>query len=145
MSHLKDCQPQYFGHTSNKEMLLMIHPALALMIAWTNVWCLQRGITPVWTSIIRNHEQNLAVGAVSKTHLQGRAADLDFADVYGWNDSLRDQFEFEFFTEFEHLGALKNNDGELISRPIVGPSIDPVNHDDHFHVQCRPNIERIYK
>ena len=114
--------------------LLYIHPSLAMMIVWTNAWCINHGVTPVWTSWIRTEAQNDAAGAVSKTHVEGRAADLSFKEEHGWDRKLKAKYKREFALEFRDVGAqVVDDDGDLISRPIVG---EEEGH-DHFHIQCR--------
>ena len=114
-------------------MLQYMHPSIVLMIAWTNLWCVENGITPVWTSWMRTPEQNRALGATN-VH-EYRAADLSIRPETGWTEELLDTFEAEFYDEFKALGALVNIDGELYSRPVVRHDIG---HGDHLHLQCRP-------
>lgn len=135
MNNLK----QYFridkaSQSANLNHILYLHPTVLLMMAWANVWCDRQGITPYYTSMIRTEEQNEAVGAKSKTHLDGRAIDMSFRSLHGWTPSLRAEFEREFEYEFEDVGALVWEAGKLISRPIVGPN----EGHDHFHFQARP-------
>lgn len=107
-----------------------MHPALVMMIAWTNMWCFQEGIRAEWTSWIRTEQQNIDVGARSDTHVQGRAADLSFKNFTA--DQMK-RFEKEFYQEFKSVGALVEIDGELYSRPLVGPE----DGHDHYHMQVR--------
>lgn len=114
-------------------MLSQMHPAVVLMIAWTNLWCYNNGIKPVWTSWMRTPEQNKRLGATS-VH-EYRAADLSIRSKHGWTKELLEQFEQEFSYEFLDVGALVNIDGELYSRPIL---VHDNGNGNHAHMQCRP-------
>lgn len=115
------------------EMLPLMHPTAVLMIAWSNLWCFNHGITPEWTSWIRTKEQNEKLGG-TKVHVDGRGADLSDKEKHGWTPILREKFLKEFYEEFKDVGALVEKQGEFVSRPIVWHDSG---YGSHFHMQCR--------
>tara|TARA_Y100000296_G_C5180060_1_gene263684 strand:- start:17457 stop:17864 length:408 start_codon:yes stop_codon:yes gene_type:complete len=115
-------------------MLPFMHTGVVLMIAWTNAWCDQRGIKPVWTSWIRTEMQNARLNG-TKVHVEGRGADLSLKFQYGWNEFYVNEFEADFNAEFEEIGAFAWKDDELVSRPLV---LHDSGHGYHAHLQSRP-------
>jgi hypothetical protein len=119
------------------EMLLTMHPAITLMITWTNLWCYSHGIIPFWTSWKRTPEQNKALGAT--TVHEWRAADLSLKKEHGWTIKLRQRYAADFKERFHKLGAVvQGTDGRLYRRPIIRHDSG---HGDHFHLQCSPNAD----
>ncbi len=115
-------------------MLPFMQTGVVLMIAWSNHWCVTRGIKPVWTSWIRTNESNERLGG-TRVHPEGRGADLSVKPIWGWTEVLIDEFLVEFEEEFYDIGALVYRDDELISRPILRHDSG---HGDHLHMQVRP-------
>lgn len=118
-------------------MLTTMHPAIVVMISWTNLWCYSQGITPFWTSWQRTSAHNKKLGATD-VHLW-RAADLSLSDDWGWNQTLRTKYEKRFRKTFKQWGAITNDTGKnLVRRPIVRHDSG---HGDHFHLQCAPHVD----
>lgn len=121
------------------DMLITMHPAIVLMISWTNFWCMSHGVTPVWTSWKRTPEQNKELGATS-VH-EYRAADLSHKQKWGWTPKLRKKFFTDFRLRFTELGAFVPRKGKGIGmtrRPIIRHDSG---HGDHFHLQCAPHAD----
>jgi hypothetical protein len=114
-------------------MLSQMHPAIVLMIAWTNLWCHNHGINTVWTSWMRTPEQNRKLNATSVHEYRG--ADLSILKKHGWTKELVRKYELEFQIEFHDLGALVGEFQDFKSVPI---KIHNSGHGKHAHLQCRP-------
>lgn len=130
---------ELIGRSARAEDMNLLHPTFLIMFAWTNMWCFKHGVTPAWTSLRRTVEENKKVGAKSNTHVDGRAGDLSFRQVWGWTEELKDKFKQEFYEEFKDVGALSKDKetGEFYTSPIVG---EEEGH-NHFHLQCRPKVK----
>jgi uncharacterized protein YcbK (DUF882 family) len=80
------------------------------------------------TSGIRNEAENRGVGAKSKTHCDGRAADVR---VHGIDVFWIDDMVSHFLKKFGHYGAISSKTGK--PRLIVWKTDE--NHMDHLHIQ----------
>jgi hypothetical protein len=121
-----------------------MHPSLLLLLAHINLFCLENDLEFKITSIFRSAERDKQLGAVSKTHQEGRAIDVS---IYGWDDEVVDFLEAQIndLVEIEHLengapnpfyqiGAISSKDFK--QRAIVVHN----NHDGpggHAHIQVR--------
>lgn len=114
---------------SDIAQLNSINPFLFKMLAHIIVMCSEHGVTPVITSVIRTPEENAAVGAVSKTHIEGRAIDIS---IRGWDKDFIKQVETEINFLFSNVGAISASTGK--PRPIV---VHDVGFGAHIHVQTR--------
>lgn len=74
---------QYFKCKSPKEIeeLMYIQPILGFVFFDMVAYCDSKGLPVVVTCVNRTLEENKAVGAVSLTHVEGRAIDLS---IKGW-------------------------------------------------------------
>lgn len=119
------------------QMLMFMHPAVVMMISWTNFWCFSHGVRPTWTSWMRDAEKNKSLGATS-VH-EWRGADLSVKSSDGWTQTLRTKFFTEFRKRFIMVGAFTlAKDDRLLRTPIVRHDSG---HGDHFHLQCAPNAD----
>lgn len=115
-------------------MLQYMHPMISFIIMFTNGWCHEYNIKPVWTSWMRTAEQNEALGATD-VHLY-RAADLSLKEEHGWNIKKRAKYQREIVERFQGAGAVvRLKDGKMHKRVIVRHDIG---HGDHFHLQVSP-------
>lgn len=114
-------------------MLQYMHPMIVFIISWSNLWCIDNGITPTWTSWMRTPEQNKALGA-TQVHVY-RAADLSLRSDYGWNTGKRTLFEKALRAKFKKVGAIVSRGGR--SAKVVIKRHD-IGHGDHFHIQVNP-------
>lgn len=119
------------------EMLMFMHPAIVVMITWTNLWCTSNGVMPYWTSWQRSHEENEKLGATD-VHIW-RAADLSLAAKWGWNEKLRNTYMKTFRRKFKLYGAFSvGKNDKLFRAPIVRHDSG---HGEHFHLQCAPHVD----
>jgi hypothetical protein len=111
--------------------VLHIHWSLAMILAAMSGYCKKHKLPLVATSIIRSHSENQALGAVSKTHVEGRAVDLS---VKGWETS-----DIEMFVKFWN-GHHYNKDYGAISSLTKQPNLVVYHnsgHGDHLHIPVR--------
>lgn len=120
------------------EMLQKMHPAIVMIIAWTNLWCHSHGVKAHWTSLQRTHEENQALGATD-VHIY-RAADLSTKTKWGWTPALRTKYANLIRSKFLMMGSIikREKDGVNFRRVIVRHD---VGHGDHFHLQVAPTAE----
>lgn len=121
--------------TLDMAMLQFMHPAIVLIIAWTNLWCVSNRINPVWTSWMRTEEENKALGATN-VHIW-RAADLSIRNEHGWNKTRIKAYEAALRRRFDKLGAFSPTRGASGVRRRVLIRHDS-GHGDHFHIQVNP-------
>lgn len=81
----------------------------------------------VVTSTIRTHEENKAIGSVSRTHVEGRAADIRSRNFD--NIAIKEFIKF-FNHKYEDIAAISRSDG----KPRLVVYHDSGNG-SHFHVQ----------
>lgn len=65
-----------------------MHPALIMVTGYIAMFCAKHNILFVVSSILRSKEANDRLGAVSETHVQGRALDFSLRQEHGWTDEL---------------------------------------------------------
>jgi len=99
----------------------------ATWILWTAtiLFCEVNRLPFKVTSLISDREN---VKAKSKTHEQGRAFDLS---VKGWTEQDINRFVFLMNRDYSDIAAVSASD--LEPRAVVY-------HDNHLHIQVRPNV-----
>lgn len=80
-----------YANGVNPMDILKIEPRLLSVMATISEFCKQNNITFMVTSIIRDEKRNNEVGAVSNTHVEGRAFDFSIRTKWGWNKKLIDR------------------------------------------------------
>lgn len=131
--------------------LNFIHPNLFLILGFISKYCHDNNINLVISSIIRTPEENKKLGAVSKTHIEGRAIDISLRKEHGWTyekiQNLVNDLNYITDTEcymdgrqnpFYQIGAISKSDKR--QRVIVVHK----NHTglgDHAHIQVRQTNE----
>lgn len=114
-------------------MLQAMHPAIVYIISFTNLWCYQHSIEPMWTSWVRTEKQDQLLNAKSDTH-RYRAADLSMAAKHGWTEEMAYEYKRAVEENFLGLGALVKIGDDLISKPIV---LHDNGNGFHAHLQVR--------
>ena len=111
-----------------EDMMQWQEPMIWLFAA-TIRFCKQNGIPCKISSLISDREN---VEAVSKTHETGRAFDLS---IKGWTKTHIHKYCFFMNSNYSDWGAIGKTSGK---------SIVALYHNNHIHVQCRPNcsVER---
>ena len=118
------------------EMLQYMHPAITFLIAWTNMWCIENNVKPVWTSWMRTAEQNRELNATD-VHIY-RAADLSVKREYGWNEAKRNRLLVEMRKKFNNIGAITRSGVGFKKKVILRHDSG---HGDHFHIQVHPTAD----
>jgi len=137
--------------------LAYIHPHLLMVIGFVGKFCLERGIRPVLTSVVRTYAQNERYNSSSLTHVQGRAADLSLRSVHGWtyNDvqELIDQLNHLTHSKelndapnpFYQIGAISAKDHRqrviVVHKNYNAPESDNKFAYTHAHLQVRPDSD----
>lgn len=137
-----------YNRNINPGDLDYLHPSMFLMLGYVNQFCAKRGIRLVLSSIIRSRLRDQQLGAISKTHQQGRAVDISIRSVHGWTNAyvreLEDDLnllcdtqylENKFPNPFYQIGAIAYGTLEQVSIVVHG------NHNgigNHAHLQVRP-------
>lgn len=106
-----------------EDMMQWQEPLLWLFAA-TVRWCREVGVPCKITSLIRDRQN---VKAVSRTHESGRAYDLS---IQGWSKTHIHKFCFFMNSNYSDWGAIGKTSGK---------SIVALYHNNHIHVQIRPN------
>lgn len=109
--------------------LLFISPWLMLVLADMSLYCHVNCLPFKITSLIRSEEQELAVKARSRTHKEGRAADISLDN---WTQEQAKGFEVYFSRKYEDFAAISKTTQE--PRLIY---IHNNGHGKHAHVQVR--------
>ena len=111
-----------------------VNDKLLILAGYTLIFCNERGIPVVFTSIIRPQIKGVSK---SKTHEQGRAFDLS---ARGWNRPQLKEFVEKINREFK-LGAVSSVDGTEREAVFEDAEFDKNGKQvkwPHLHVQCRP-------
>ena len=112
-------------------MLQYMHPAIAMIITWSNLWCYNHNIKPQWTSWMRTPAQNKALKA-SKVHGY-RAADISIKKEHGWTKELLAEYQFEIKDKFTEYGSfVYDKNHKLIRRPLL---LHDNGNGIHIHLQ----------
>lgn len=114
---------------------LYIHPNLMMMLGFVLNFAAERDITVCITSMIRTPEENRAVGAVSRTHIEGRALDVSLRPEFGWREEDVNELQDELERRFADIAAVVWQDDMLIPRPMV---VHDAGSGEHLHLQVRP-------
>lgn len=122
--------PKNTDHTESE----VISPVLKVVIDDLSDWCNERGITLHITSLIRSEAENERIGAISDTHIEGRAVDFSIKSEYGWTDKLINDMVTYLEEKYGHLGAVTEKG---ISRLIV---IHDAGLGLHVHIQIRKGL-----
>lgn len=118
-----------FKQPENLHQLQLISPYLLKILAYVVVFGLENGLDITITSAVRTPEENQQVGAVSMTHVDGRALDIS---VKQWPLELIKQLEAEVNFLFKDIGAISSKTG----RPV--PFLFHDGTAPHIHLQVRP-------
>lgn len=113
-----------------RRRFFMIDPMLLLIVSDINYYCVRNKVPFIITSTIRTPDEDKAIGAVSKTHQEGRAVDISTRKMS--RDFIEDLIK-HFSDKYKGWGAISSRD--LKERLIVY-------HDGtapHLHVQVAPN------
>jgi len=135
--------------------LAYLHPNLLMVVGYIGAFCLEHGIEPVFTSVVRSKVQNEKYNSRSMTHVQGRAVDMSLNISHGWNYELTQKLVDDLNTlvnlkptderpnPFYNVGAISSKD--LVQRVIVihknwnAPESSDRNDFTHAHIQVRPD------
>ena len=134
LKHLLKMFKEHFSFSDDTSIyeLMFIHPQLMVMVAFVNNYCYENSLELKITSLIRTPEENQRLGSVSRTHIEGRAADLS---LKGFTLEQVKDLEHEINKRFADIGAISSSDG--LPKPIV---VHNNGHGYHAHLQIRPNI-----
>lgn len=118
------------GHEKElKEELKQIHPKLKELLFEMAHWVNQKGYRFVITDLMSEELEDKKLKRVSKSHQEGRAADIRVRD---WPKDFRRLFEEYFEKRYSHLAAL--------SKKTLKPNLVEI-HDNgngiHCHIQLR--------
>jgi len=116
---------RYFSSEIDLNEITMIHPELLRVLAFLNIFCLEKGIPLHINSMIRPYNDGISK---SSTHQTGRALDVR---TRHWNkEQISDVARFlSGYDHTEKVGAISSTDS--IRR--LG-----YYHKNHFHIQVAP-------
>jgi hypothetical protein len=112
------------------EELKIVNPALALLLLEMSKWVNSKGYKFVITDLMSEDLEDKKLKRVSKSHQEGRAADIRVRD---WPKDFRRLFEEYFEKRYSHIAA--------ISKKTLKPNLiemHDVGHGIHCHIQIRP-------
>lgn len=104
--------------------LQFLHPAVWILLTAAILYCEEHDLPFIITSLINDRE---GVEAKSRTHEEGRAIDIS---VRGWSESQIHRFCHKMTTNYRDIAAISASDLE----PRAA-----LYHDNHIHLQVRPN------
>lgn len=119
------------GHEKElKEEFKSIHPKLRELLFEMARWVSAKGQRFVITDLLSEDLEDKKLKRISKSHQEGRAADIRVRD---WPKDLRKLFEEYFEKRYSHIAAL--------SKKTLKPNLIEI-HDNgsgiHTHIQLRP-------
>lgn len=111
-----------------------ISPRLQLILEDMALWVTSHGYEFIITDLLSEEDEDKKLKRVSKSHSEGRAADLR---VIHWPTEFRNKFEIYFETKYYKWAAISSTTGKpnliLIHDNKVGGL--------HTHVQIKPTKE----
>lgn len=112
-----------------KEEFYRIHPKLKNLLIEMAEWINSKGCKFVITDLLSEELEDIKLKRVSKSHQEGRAADIRVRD---WPNQLRIDFEERFEKRYSHIAAISKKSGKpnLIEIHDNGNGI-------HTHIQIR--------
>lgn len=113
---------------------MYVHWSLAMVLSAMSGWCKQNKVPFVITSMIRSRAENVAAGAKSMTHVEGRAADIS---IRGWSETDIDLFK-AFWTNHDfnkNYGAISSSSMKAKLIYVHGE-----HENRHIHVQVRRGL-----
>lgn len=107
-----------------------IDPRLQLLLEEMARWVVAKGYKFVITDLMSEETEDKKLNRVSKSHQEGRAADIRVRD---WPRQFRLMFEEYFEKRYSHLAAISKKTGKpnLVYTHEVGFGI-------HCHISVRP-------
>jgi hypothetical protein len=113
-----------------KKEFNQIHPKLRELLLEMSRWVVSKGNRFIITDLMSENLEDKSLKRVSKSHSEGRAADIRVRD---WSKDFRRLFEEYFEKRYSSIAALskKTLKPNLIEIHDVGAGI-------HCHIQIRP-------
>jgi len=116
---------RYFSSEIDLNEITMIHPELLRVLAFLNIFCMEKGIPLHINSMIRPWNDGISK---STTHQSGRA--LDIRTKYWSKEQLTGVARFlSGYDHTENVGAISKSDG--LKRLAYY-------HNNHLHIQVKP-------
>jgi len=113
-----------------KKEFNQIHPKLRELLLEMSRWVVSKGNRFIITDLMSEKLEDQSLKRVSKSHSEGRAADIRVRD---WSKDFRRLFEEYFEKRYSNIAAL--------SKKTLKPNLIEI-HDNgagiHCHIQIRP-------
>lgn len=119
-----------FKHKSLLAEYQEIHPALQVILEDMAMWVTSHGFPFVITDLLSEETEDKELSRVSKTHYEGRAADLRCRD---WTPEFKSKFEKYFEEKYKSAAAISKETG----LPNLVYIHKLPNNAEHVHVQIR--------
>lgn len=116
-----------------REELKIVSPVLALLLIEMSKWVSSKGYKFVVTDLMSEEIEDKKFKRVSKSHQEGRAADIRVRD---WPKDFRRLFEEYFEKRYSHIAA--------ISKKTLEPNLIEM-HDSGNGIHCHIQIRSINK
>lgn len=123
-----------YSHSVNPSDFNSIHPILREIMVDISNFCIDNNITLFVTSVIRTPERNRELGAVSDTHVEGRAVDFSIRSEFGWTKDMLSKLEKLLESKYGAVGAYSYSGKQKV---IV---IHDIGHGIHAHIQVRRGL-----
>lgn len=107
-----------------------IHPALQVILEDMAAWVVGNGHSFVITDLLSEEDEDKELSRVSKTHYEGRAADVRCKD---WPAELKSKFEKYFEEKYKSAAAISKETG--LPNLIYIHKLP--NNSEHIHIQIR--------
>jgi len=112
----------------------LINPKLQLVLEDMALWVTSHGHEFIITDLLSEEAEDKALKRVSRSHVDGRAADIR---VIHWPQEFRNKFEQYFETKYYKYAAISSSTGKPNLILIHDNKIGGL----HCHVQIKPTKE----